>query len=473
LQVDKPDKTKFDAEIKELTDAIENLKKERQAIQDKVELAMDNPEAKAKLQAARAEFNELKNKKNALINDKKALRDELNSMKDSADKIVKEKNSTKANMKFSSMEEIDAAIAKLKRQQETTTMTLNEEKRIIKEMEGLQASKRFISDIKSKDQAMENVKEQRKLVQQRITLKDKEIDEISAKLDAIMESIKGINDQDSKKRDSLNDLFKKRDSYKALIGDKLKQRDALRDENREKNNAWFNYQRALRAQKKIAYEEEKKQREEERAAHLAKLEEEELKKIPYEEEQALCEFLANYLEKTYLTSNDDEPASTDKSEDTPVVKDDPFAGLKPVNKKVDDEFFGKGKSKKKRVREKKQDQASGAFTLSVDTFEQFGLLSLAPPTSVGDVENSVKELREKKEWYAQQPRGSVPTAKEIRKASEKKNGAKSSENGNTAPAAKSGKGKGFNLSNEEFAPLGVGAATSGVNSMWGQKTAAF
>ena len=136
-----------------------------------------------------------------------------------------------------------------------------------------------------------------------------------------------------------------------------------------------------------------------------------------------------------------------------------------------EDYFGKGKGKKKRNRAGKKGDVvptAGPFTLSVDSFEQFGLLQLTPPTSIDQVEASVKELRAKKEWYKQQPRGSVPTAAEIRKANEK--AVAKMRQQPSQPKAKN-VGGGFSLSNDDFAPLGAGGSAS-VNSSWGQKPAA-
>lgn len=466
--------------MKEITDAIDAIKEDRQKIQSKIDESMNDPEAKAALQKARAELAELKTKKNNLINEKKAMRAQLDQAKSATDKLIKDKKDTRSNIRFHSLEEINAELAKLQRRQETTTMSLTEEKKLIKEMDALEASKKYVADLKSKDAAMDDVKEQRKTIGQRIAAKDKEIDEESKKIDEIMTTIKAFNDKESKKRDNIQELFKKRDEFKGKIGEKLKEKDALRDAFREKNNAWYNYQRAVRAQKKIAYEEEKKKREEEHAAYLAKLEEEEAKKIPYEEEQALCDYLADYLERTYLGKAETNETEGLKKDEPVPVKDDPFAGLKAVGKKKDEDedYFSKGGKKKKRVRAgKKQDSnAERPFTLSVDTFEQFGLLSLNPPTSVDQVAKSVSELREKKEWYKKQPRGSVPTATEIRKANEKaaaKLRGSASSNGESSGgggAAKSKGGKGgFSLSNDDFAPLGSGGSSAAAaSSSWGK-----
>merc|ERR1711935_737779 len=119
-------------------------------------------------------------------------------------------------------------------------------------------------------------------------------------MDKIGAKIKTLSEKETDKRTVLDDIFKQRETLKKEISVVLKEKDDLRDDYREKNNTWWNMQRAVKAQKKIQYEEEKKQREEERLAFLKKQEEEELKKVPYEEEQALCDYLANYLQSTYL-----------------------------------------------------------------------------------------------------------------------------------------------------------------------------
>ena len=454
-----------------MTAALDKLKEDRQAIQAKIDEIL-NKNKQSGIGKEREEMNQYKAKKNALIEEKKAIRSKLDEAKSQADKIQKDRKDARSSIKFTSVAEIDAEIAKLQRKQETTTMSLQDEKKLIKDIDALKNSKKFVAELKGTESAMEGVKEQRKNIQAMIAAKDKEIDEYSKKIDEKMTILKGMNEKDSEKRDMLQGWFKERDDLRAKFTEKLKEKDALRADFREKNNAWYNYQRAVRAQKKIQYEEEKKKRDEEHQAYLKKIEEEEAKKIPYEEEQALCDYLADYLTNTYLKDQSDETKDDDKKEDVVAVKDDPFAGLKPVSKKTEDEYFGKGKGKKKRERvSKKQDQKSTAFTLSVDTFEQFGLVQLTPPTSIDMVEASVKELREKKEWYAKQPRGSVPTAQEIRKANEKA-AEKLRQNGNAgekSQASTAQKGGKFALSNDDFAPLpGSNTGSGAINNLWGK-----
>lgn len=104
----------------------------------------------------------------------------------------------------------------------------------------------------------------------------------------------------------------------------------------------------------------------------------------------------------------------------------------------------------------------------MDSFGQFGFLNLSPPTKLEDVTNSVEELKAKKEWYSKQPRGSVPTVRDIKKANEKAVATARSKSNNKG-VKKNGK---LDIFGDDFAPLSATASTSApVNASWGQKTA--
>jgi uncharacterized coiled-coil DUF342 family protein len=431
-------------------------------------------------------LGKLRAQKGALIDEKKKIFAKLEALKSQGDKIAKDRKDTRSNVKFHKVEDIDAEISKLKNMQETTSMSLTEEKKLIKEMEALEASKRLVADLKSKDTDLEDVKEQRKVINAQINLKDKEIDEVQKQITERMDRIKQLSDQETDKKDALKELFNKRDELRKQMNEIFKKKDACRAVYRAKNDDWYNYKRAIAAQKKMEYEAEKKKRDEEMAIWLKKKEEEEAKKIPYEEEQALCDYLADYLTRTYLTDKEAEAkkvaeeAEKKKAAGIVPVSEDPFAGFTPVNKKAEDEeYFGKGKGRKKRDRTKKKEEkaVAGPFTLNVDTFEQFSLVGMEPPTAIEQVAKCVEDLRAKKVWYSEQPRGSVPTATEIRKANEKaaaKLKTAPPENG-SLPEPGKGKpkvGDNFSLSNDDFAPLGSGTGSSSLNQNWGQKPAA-
>jgi len=126
-------------------------------------------------------------------------------------------------------------------------------------------------------------------------------------------------------------------------------------------------------------------------------------------------------------------------------------------------FLQMGGGKKHRERKskqvKKQDEQV-PFKLSMDTFAQFALIDLVPPTSLEEVSKSVKELIAKKEWYAKQPRGSVPTAKEIHKANESaaaklRSTAEEVAGKETNQTKKKQGTSEFSLKSDDFVPLGT------------------
>jgi uncharacterized coiled-coil DUF342 family protein len=417
-----------------------------------------------------------------MIEQKRQIRTRLEIVKADADKLIGQAKTARSGMKFSTVPEIEKEIARLQRKQETSSMSLADEKRLIKEIEALQASKRTAEELQSKQGSLDSIKEDRKTIQADLAAKDKEIDSIQKEIDAQIKIVKDLTEKQSSQRGEIDELIKQRDVLKSRLDEKFKEKNLLKAQFHEKTNEWYQNQRAIKAQRQLEFEKEKKRRDEEREAWLKKKEEEELAKTPYEEEMTLCDYLADYLAKMYLGNTEEQIAKRAKAAeekakaDVVAVKDDPFAGFKAVGKKDEDEivYFGKGKGEKKSKSKPKKAVKPVAFSINLDLFDQFGMIGLVPPTSLDAVSASVNELRSRKIWYSQQPRGSVPTARDIRKANEE--AAAKAPGGSNGKPAKGGNNSGrkkdnFDISSDpDFVPLGSGAsgASSG-NATWGQK----
>lgn len=463
-RADKPNKAAHDEEVEAINTAIDALKEKKNEVQKKIDSALNggrNTAAGKEREALKA----LRSKKGALIDEKKKMRARLDLAKKAADSLMNDRKAARANIRFNDVASIDSEIKKLKTRQETTSMSLSEEKKLIKEIDALQNSKGLLTELKDKDASIDNAKEQRKVISMDMAAKDKEIDDVQDEITEKQKIVDQMKDSEAEARKNLTALKTERDAIKKEIGEKIGERNKCRDAFREANDKYYDVQRAVKAQKKMKYEEEKKKREEEWAAKQAAIAAEEAKKIPYEEEMVLCDYLANYLTKTYLTS-DEKTSNESKKSDVIAVKDDPFAGFAPLKKNDEETYFKKGKGKKPRVRASKKN-AAPVFKLNVDSFEQFGLLGLTPPTSLDTVQKSVDELKAKKQWYSEQERGSVPTATEIRKANVK--AAQKLRQGSSSSAPKSN-GK-LDISSDDFAPLSAGASTTAMNATWGQKPA--
>lgn len=461
-QVEKPNKAAHDENIEAINSAIDALKEKKNEIQVKIEAALNGGRNSA-AGKERDGLRELRSKKGKLINEKKEMRARLDRAKKAADSLMNDRKAARANLRFNDIASIDTEIKKLKTRQETTSMSLSEEKKLIKEIDQLQQSKGLLEQLKDKDASIDNAKEQRKVISGDMNAKDKEIDAVQVEIDAKQKIVDAMKDTESEARKNLTGLKAEREAIKKEIGEKIGERNSARDTFREANDKWYDAQRAIKKQKQMKYEEEKKQREEEWAAKKAAVEAEEAKKIPYEEEMNLCDYLAKTLAKTYLGADDKTDASV-KKEEVIAVKDDPFAGFAPVKKDDDAIFLKMGPGKKKRDRSAKKNKIAPVFKLNVDSFEQFGSLGLTPPTNIDSVQKSIDELKAKKEWYSQQERGSVLTATQIRKANEK-----AAQKLRQGPSVAKSNGK-LDISSDDFAPLSSGASTSAMNATWGQKS---
>eukprot|EP00563_Minutocellus_polymorphus_P001527 CAMPEP_0181038904 /NCGR_PEP_ID=MMETSP1070-20121207/10178_1 /TAXON_ID=265543 /ORGANISM="Minutocellus polymorphus, Strain NH13" /LENGTH=589 /DNA_ID=CAMNT_0023116707 /DNA_START=52 /DNA_END=1821 /DNA_ORIENTATION=- len=495
--VARPSKDEHEAEVAALNVQIEGLKDDRQKLQDQIDAAMGkggdgkggkggkggNPAA----DALKDELKTHRTTKGTLIDDKKALRLNLDAIRTQSDKLAAERKTARSAVgSHSTLAAIETEIARLHKRQETTSMTLAAEKRLIKDIDSLEASKKTVAAIQTKDDELNAMRDEKKAVQTQLTDKDREIDAVQKIIETKSAALKVIYDKEAGTRADLNKLFAAKDEIRGKMNEIITERNALRDAYRQANNDWYHCQRAIRAQKQLKYDEEKAARDAEKLAWAKAREEEEAKKIPYEEEMALCDYLADYLTRTYLVDAAEEKkkreaeAAEKKRAAEGVVavrdEDNPFANFKPAKKGGDDEVFlqmGKGKSKRNRNKSGKAGgkaaKSKAAFTLSVDSFEQFGLLGLTPPTSADAVENSVTELRERKVWYSTQERGAVKTAQEIRKDNEKYV-AKIQAGKGGGSGGKGGSGGNKKGGGKQEVVLGPGSGSAPLAGQWAART---
>ncbi len=141
-------------------------------------------------------------------------------------------------------------------------------------------------------------------------------------------------------------------------------------------------------------------------------EEEELKRIPYEDEQNLCEHLTTYLRTLQSEVDSSEATSIDNSATNTGV----FSGMKVLTRSDDDFLIiggNKGKGKKKGG---KNNAKKDAIVHSIDTLNSFSLLQISPPNAVSQIPDTLEALKAKKLYFKGIERGSVPTIAEIQKS---------------------------------------------------------
>lgn len=424
-RIPKPDDAAKNRAVSEMSEKIDKLIAERQSI-DKQQ------------QASRSSNKPFNDKRRTLVSQLKDLRSKRGKLLDVAsdlqkksdalvkrDKEAKQKDKAAAQqLKFKSVEEADAKIAELERKYETTSMDPREEKEVMKEISALKQVRRKVEEFfKQKDSSSAALgTENLPILRDQIREKRSEADTLKAQIDTLSKELDDLTKKNKDSAAKADKLQKKRTEIQSELNQLFADRDTLK---KEHNAKWKEYKEFLDAFNKQR-DAERKAREEEykkqKAEYERMLEEEEMKKKPWEEEIALCDYLIQYLEKigNIKTSGDasaNETATDANAEDKPELRKsgDDFGGMKAIGKKSTEEgdFLVMGAKKKKGGNKKKSAKADRLMH-SLDLLGSFSLLSLQAPSKSEDIPGSIEELKAKRAYYDVLPR--APKQKEAEAA---------------------------------------------------------
>ncbi|KAH7484617.1 hypothetical protein PRIC1_003929 [Phytophthora ramorum] len=446
----KPDKAEHEAKISVLDAAIKKLQARTNVIRAEMDALKTNRGGYGgQIQEAKAQFSALRGQKDDLIQQRNQITARLRQTRDAKDASVKQQRSVRATLKFGSELEFEQAIADLRHKQETSSMSLNEEKRVIKEIEQLQAQKLQVSAVSGDqgvlDQQNESIKETRALQAQ----KNEEIDAVQEKLNAqkaALDELYRLNEEENQK-DQFPVLAKERKEIKEQLDDKFTAIKALRKDFKEANDKYYNNIRLVRKKKDLERQKEEEGRKAEYEAKLADYEKEMAKIHPFQNEMDLCDALVSFLEKTYGKELKDEQVDKAETAAAPVELD----GMKPLQRKEED-FMMLGAGKKGKKARGKKTKKAAKLVLPLAQMEAFSSVGLLPPSAVGAVSESLAAVKAKKVWFSEQT--ARPKAeKSAETAVEATTPTKVS-----SPKKKSNKNKKFNASDKDAFPSLGGVA---------------
>ncbi|OWZ17409.1 hypothetical protein PHMEG_0008655 [Phytophthora megakarya] len=446
----KPDKAEHDAQIAKLDTAIKKLQARSNVVRSEMDALKTNRGGYGgQIQEAKAAFAALRSQKDDLIQQRNQITARLRQTRDEKDSTLKTQRSARATLKFGSESEFDAAIAQLKHQQETSSMSLNEEKRVIKEIEQLQAQKQQVSALSGDQGVVERQNESIKETRALQTQKNEQIDAVQEKLNqqkAALDELYRLNEEENKK-DQFPVLAKERKDLKEQLDDKFTQLKALRKEFKEANDKYYNNIRLVRKKKELERQKEEEARKAEYEAKLADYEKEMAKIHPYQDEMDLCDALVLFMEKTYAKELKEEGA---KAADTATVAVE-LDGMKPLQRKEEDFMMLGGGKKNKKGRNGKKAKKDAKLVLPLAQLEAFSTVGLLPPAGVGAVSESLAAVKAKKVWFNEQT-SRPKTEKPAEVAVEATAPAKES------PKKKSNKNKRFNAGDQDAFPSLGGVA---------------
>lgn len=419
----RPNKSEFDAKIVALNDEVQDFNERLSEVDAKIaEAKSSGGDQSEELREARTTMKSLRERKDTIMRDRAEIAALQKSAKASLDSKITAGRSLRAELKYTSPDEIDKRIAELEMRQSTTSMSLKEEKVLLKEIDQLKQSKKLVTHLAANNDSISSERKNSQTISEQLTSKNAELDVLKKKIEEQKEILETLNEANSERRAVLPALFKDKD---ALRKDKQAKVDAiksLRADFRVLENEFRAHQREVRRVRNEARKAEDEARRAELEKRRKEAEAEELKRVPYEEEMELCSYLANYLEITYCKDVQNPKSEADK----PTAAGE-FEGLvlsgKNAAKGHEEDYLSLNKATgKKKGRGKKKGglKVHEKILLVPETIEIFALLGLEPPSTVSGVVDAVKRLTEKKLWFSELERGAMPSIRDKQKVQEAK-----------------------------------------------------
>jgi len=447
VPVKKPDKAEVDKQCDELQLDIDKLNEKLQNIKIEIEKHGSNRSgSRGEFEAAKQVIQKLYAEKKQLSAEKAQMIAARDSARESLNNRINQEKQLRGELKYNSLEAIDREIKELETRQARTSMSLNDEKKIIKDIKTLQQSKKTVQAIADIKATIDREKEAMSASEKFFHEKSGQLKALNDKITTQRAVLDNMNKESAEHQNVVPGLRKQEQEFLGLKNDKYQQIRNLRNEFKKAEDAYYVYLKEEKNRKREAKEKEMAARKIEEEERQKALEAEELARIPYEEDMLLCDYLVAYLQKYKITDEEgdvDTPTETNSPE-IPEVGN----GLKVLRRDLED-FTGGGTTKKRGKKKggantKKKD----ILVHGVDTIDFFAMLNIPPPSTTSAVSAAIEALIAKKKEFSELPRGAVPSIADRKKEANKSNTA------NNQSEKKSSKSSGFNLE-EDFPTLHI------------------
>lgn len=158
----------------------------------------------------RLKRDEIKAELEALKKERDDLSAEFERLKGKVDAATDASKSAKGQLKFRTTQEIDAEIARLEREQSTTSMTLAAEKKLIKDLGLLRGQKQQLAALGQNADQMKSDKEERARIGAALKAKRDEITACLTRLNAQRDAIEKLANKDGGPKSKIPGLIEER-----------------------------------------------------------------------------------------------------------------------------------------------------------------------------------------------------------------------------------------------------------------------
>lgn len=357
----------------------------------------------AQIVDARKRVSDLSMQFKSVLDEKKAIKEELEMADKARERMRQEARSLRDKLPYVRVEEIDEEIKRIEYRIAHTSLTSQEEQRLIKQVSNMRKTRDFVSEYTAKTEKLSTDESSRSALLQTIKEKDQILNGIKKQQEEERKQIESLKEKESTELSDIPALIEEKnaafDKIKSLRDHITQLRNDFQLKEQEhwsKEKEWRRQQAMDRKLKFEKREAEWKEREEIRRQRQL-----ENYVPPYTDELITCDQLFSYLQKFVPV----EKESASAPQQTENVSHKGFEDLHQIKKNRPDEDLGgwfsglgsKGKSKKGKG------SAGGKLkeiiSLSIDALSSFQKVGLRAPSTVGDVPASLIELKAKKELF--------------------------------------------------------------------------
>jgi len=307
----------------------------------------------------------------------------------------------KSSMKFTTVEAIDDAIEKLEHRVQHSSLSLNEEKKVLDDIRKLKASRAAVGEYREKLEALAQDDTSRSELQAGIKALDEELNKVKSKEQGLRQELDAQREKDQESTSDVPALVQEREECRELckqayekIKDLRAEHDTLWQEFKAQEKIWREQQLEERNARRQQMAEERAARDAERAARQAEMAPE-----PFDKEITMCDQLTAYLARFVVTDNapaDEQSKSTDVN--------GAIDGMKVLQRAGEDDLawmVGTGGKRAKSKGKKPADKPAAPEKLvhSLDMLDAFATLKLSVPTTAAAVPNVLITVAAKKDDY--------------------------------------------------------------------------
>lgn len=457
----KPDRVAMDRKIQDLQEAAD-VKQAR--IEELKKMIGNRRDAQKNIMSGssgtRTRIGELNAAFQALMDERGAIRKELQAFDAARERVREQAVGMKSKLRFHTIEAVDREIAKLEETHAHTTMSLNEEKKLIAQIKDLNKSRETVREYAEAQGKISGDDGVRKSIIDRLRAKDDAITAVKSEQNGFRGELNAAKEKGDKAFSDVPKLQEERNACYEVIKARREEIRALRAEFKKAEDAHWNREREWRGYLKQEKQKQWEASQEERKARdeARKQWERENAPEPFEAEVTAADQLTAYLAKwdPLGAKAGAEKAAADAKE-AEEKKNAAFAGLQMMNKKMKDEedddlFSLSGTSKGKKAKKKGKAESAGPagpnpnerLNISFDAYQHFAKLSLAAPGTVGEVPAMLISLKEKKDLFLEKrkvKKERIAAGLEDEDEAAKKEAAKEKKDGGNK-GDKGGKGKG-------------------------------